>query len=228
MTITVEKVASYLAKQPDCHFSNTFDGNMKLQKLLVFANLIHFTEYNEFLFPEEMFAFKNGIVVEDVRIPFHHDYFNYMNKLREHSDFELGNDQKNSIDMSISLFNKLSAKELSDLHHEMETWKIKYHKSRIGSFYDKNISLIRNDEVLESDLAKLRKVIQGFKRNEKEQFACEKVNGITFYFDPSEIELSLSNESFMDYLEDLSRSVVLGEDDTFYLAYDEDQGIYYY
>lgn len=47
---------------------NTYDGNMKLQKLLVFADLANIAEYGEPLFGDQVLAFKNGCVVEKVRL----------------------------------------------------------------------------------------------------------------------------------------------------------------
>lgn len=226
--VTAKEVASYLFKRPDCQFSNTFDGNMKLQKLLVFANIIHFIEYEESLFLEEMYAFKNGIVIEDVRVPFHHNHYEYTESLRSLPDTDFSDKELESINASVSLFNQLSAKELSDLHHELETWKIKYEKSKVGSSYDKSISLIKNEEILQSDLSKIKKIINSYSRTRHEEYAKEKINGITFYYDPNEMLLSLDNENMMNLLEDISRDVTPGEGDTFFLAYDDQQGLYYY
>lgn len=39
---------------------NTFKGNMKLQKLLFFAQLISLTKNNKLLFDEQFCAFENG------------------------------------------------------------------------------------------------------------------------------------------------------------------------
>ena len=43
---------------------NTYDGNMKLQKLLVLADLASIAEYGEPLFNDQVLAFKNGCVVK--------------------------------------------------------------------------------------------------------------------------------------------------------------------
>ena len=223
---TAKDVAAYLVNRPECFFSNTFDGNMKLQKLLVFANLIHYANYEEFLFNDDMYAFRNGIVIEEVRMPFFEDYHGYMQSLKSQTNLDFTNEQLDSINMSIEIFNKLSAKDLSDLHHELETWKIKYPKSRFGNTHIKELGLIRHNEVLTSDIEKIKKVISSYQKNEEQQYLYEKVNGITFYYNPNEI--SLDNNNLLDYLENISRSVVGGEDDTFFLAYDDEQGIYYY
>ncbi|WP_051667333.1 Panacea domain-containing protein [Exiguobacterium oxidotolerans] len=223
---TAKDVSAYLVSSPECYFGNSFDGNMKLQKLLVFSNLIHYTQHQKFLFDEDMYAFKNGIVVEDIRIPFQNDYFEFTTAL-ENLNPVFDEAQLSSINMSIDIFNKLSAKELSDLHHELQTWNIKFNKSRLGSHYIKDLSLIKHEDIFEDDIEKLKKVISSYNSNRDDRIIFEVINDVTFYYDPSEISLD-DNPEFMDYLETVSRSVGNGEDYTFFLSYDVDQGLYYY
>lgn len=44
---------------------NTYDGNKKLQKLLVLADLVNFAEYGEPLFKDQVLALKNGCIVSE-------------------------------------------------------------------------------------------------------------------------------------------------------------------
>jgi len=224
--LEVETVSAYLINSPECYFSNTFDGNMKLQKLLTFANLIHYAQNDDFLFKNDMYAFRNGIVIEDVRVPFYENYHDYIDSLKKHSVSTFTESQLTSIKMSISLFNKLSAKELSDLHHQLLTWKIRYENSRIRNEHVKELGIIKREDIISSDIDKIKKVISSYNDSNESNDSHETVNGITFYYDLSEIPLS--KERILDYLDSVSRSVVNGEDDTFFLAFDEEQGFYYY
>ena len=52
--------AKYFIKNGADTMPNTYDGNMKLQKLLVLADLANIAEYGEPLFSEQVLAFKNG------------------------------------------------------------------------------------------------------------------------------------------------------------------------
>lgn len=227
--IKAKQVASYFVNQKECEFPNTFDGNMKLQKLLTFANLIHIFKNDEELFSEDMYAFRNGIVVEDTRVPFNSNYSSYMNELEKLDLPDLNSNQQEAIDASVSIFNKLSARELSDLHHELETWNYKYNKSKHGDFHIKHLSKIKKEDIFETDMNRIKKVIESYERNEQDLFLSETVNGITFYYDPKEFDFSDSdNPKLMSVLENLSKEVQSGEEKTFFLSYDEDQGIYYY
>ena len=49
---------------------DTFKGNMKLQKLLFFAQLISLAKNNKLLFDDEFCAFENGMVMEKIRIAY--------------------------------------------------------------------------------------------------------------------------------------------------------------
>ena len=53
---------------------NTFDGNMKLQKLLFFADYISLATRNCRLFEDTVYAFRNGCVVESVRTRYKNDF----------------------------------------------------------------------------------------------------------------------------------------------------------
>lgn len=224
--VTAKTVSAYLLKNDSCRFGNSFDGNMKLQKLLVFANLIHYAKEEEFLFNENMYAFQNGIVVEDIRVPFKNNYYDFKDELSKLTP-NFDENQLESINMSIEIFNKSTAKELSDLHHELQTWKIKFNKSNYGGYYVKDLGLIKHEDILPIDIEKIKKVVSSYHSSREQDLAYEVINDITFYYDPKEISFD-NNPKIMDYLETVSRSEVNSEDDTFFLSYDENQGLYYY
>lgn len=66
--------AKYFIKNGADSTPNTYDGNMKLQKLLVLADLANIAEYGQVLFNDEVLAFKNGCVVEKIRLRYKNDY----------------------------------------------------------------------------------------------------------------------------------------------------------
>ena len=53
---------------------NTYAGNMKLQKLLVLADMAHLAQYGQPLFKDDVLALENGLVVEKVRLRYRNDY----------------------------------------------------------------------------------------------------------------------------------------------------------
>lgn len=230
MNTTAFDVASYFIKQPESYFPSSYDGNMKLQKLIVFANLLHYAEYNEFLYQNDMNAFKNGIVVEDIRKPFKLNYDDFTQNLSNQKN-NFAPEQLMTLEISLQLFNKLSAKELSDLHHELDTWKVKYDKSNLGNYYLTEVSKIHKEDIYERDILKLKTILESYRENKKTEGDVKEeiINGITFYYDLYEMEHYIKEKDLLTYLEGLSLELLSdGGDDTFSLAYDEHQGVYYY
>ena len=69
---------------------NTFKGNMKLQKLLFFAQLISLAKNNKLLFNDQFCAFENGMVMENVRLKYKNNLGELLNyKRNELNDEEL-------------------------------------------------------------------------------------------------------------------------------------------
>ena len=66
--------AKYFIKNGADSKPNTYDGNMKLQKLLVLSDLANIAENGKLLFPDPVLAFQNGCVVEKVRLRYKNDY----------------------------------------------------------------------------------------------------------------------------------------------------------
>jgi len=74
VTVKAIDVALWFINQGLDNPSNTYDGNMKLQKLLYFAQLIYLAKYGDLLFEEPIYAYKNGAVVEKVRLTYKNHY----------------------------------------------------------------------------------------------------------------------------------------------------------
>ena len=108
----VYDVAKYFIKNDADSFPNTYEGNMKLQSLLVFANMINFAKYGELLF-DDVLPIKDDCVVEKISLCYESDKFE--------QDFS---DSENTVlNMVMSIFKSASAKELSEITHTFNFWK---------------------------------------------------------------------------------------------------------
>lgn len=56
--------AKFFMKSGADSMPNTYDGNMKLQKLLVLSDMAHRSRCKQPLFGDDILAFENGLVVE--------------------------------------------------------------------------------------------------------------------------------------------------------------------
>ena len=206
--------AKYLISQSLASFEDTFDGNMKLQKLLVFANLISFAERGIPLFNDEILAFTHGCVVEKVRHRYRGNYAEFIAESKMFSP-KFSQDECNILDLTISLFGHLSARELSNTNHTFDFWRNAYESSiQENNYKDKSKAVVSLD-AMAKESEKMQKIIQLFRQGKNESNCKETINGVDFHYSH---ELSLTDDlldTLYDYslsAEDLSYSVYLDGD----------------
>lgn len=170
--------------------NKSFDGNLIVNKMLVFAQLISIAKDNKRLFEEEMYAFKHGIVIEDIRQEYKYK-FNEFVKSVEHQEYCFDKEQLKTLELTKSIFGNLDSKTLSELTHQFKFWKEKYEYSYKGRYHHKELSIIDiedlNDKYVE-DIEKIKLLIYMEENSDKnEEFII--IDGVNFYYDPSEVKL---------------------------------------
>ncbi|MCI9143620.1 MAG: SocA family protein [Lachnospiraceae bacterium] len=178
----VYEYAKFFIKNGADSTPNTYDGNMKLQKLLVFANLIYLAQYDEFLFDDDVLAFKNGCVIEKIRLRYRNDYYG----LKQDSDrFEPDFTEKEYevLKTALDIFGSATARELSEINHTFQFWNNAYQKGTDSKgYYDKSKSVV-NFKEQPDDIEKMREVLDAYRQSVNEVTAKEVINGITFFYD---------------------------------------------
>ena len=117
--VNPDDVAKWFCNQGIIEKPNSKEGNMKVQKLLFFAQLIYMAKNNgETMFNNEFSAFENGVVLEKVMKEYHNDYKKYFD-----SNKEIPNDIINVLTLTTEIFGDSSAQELSELSHQFDAWK---------------------------------------------------------------------------------------------------------
>lgn len=180
--------------------NNSFDGSMKLQKLLVFSNLVNMALNNKPLFKDRLYAFENGCVVDSVRLKYKNDYLG-LKKESESFKPNFSECELEALDITLNIFDKLSAKELSDLNHEFDFWK--------DSYVDgENYCIVSNDNI-KKELPIIKNIIDSYRNRDKNK-KTEVINGITFYYDPNNLNIDANfivdgeSYSIMDELYDFT------------------------
>lgn len=164
-----EVVAEWFIQRNLDNPSNTGKGNMKLQKLLFFSQLIYMCKNNKETMYDEMFsAFDNGMVLEPVR----QEYLKNYSKLKQESEKANNLPEKviEALEITNDIFGKCSADELSELSHQFEAWE-KYLNLSIeeNNFHNKEKAQVPYAE-LEKELDKMEKVLRAYeKRNLNEE-----------------------------------------------------------
>ena len=161
--------AKFFIKNGADSMPNTYDGNMKLQKLLVFADLVSIAEYGEPLFSEQVLAFKNGY------FGFKHDSEIFQPDFSEREYAVLN--------LVMEIFGKASAKELSEINHTFNFWKLAFDNgTEINGYHDKAQSIVDMMSQIE-DINRMREIISAYKEVSNDVTAWEIINGVTFYYE---------------------------------------------
>lgn len=198
MTTSAFTLAKYFINHGLDQPENRFDGNMKLQKLLYFSQLTHLVLHREQIFNEDIYAFENGCVVEDVRKEYYENYYRFAPPAREAEPL-LNGAELETVQLVERMFGHLPAKELSDLNHEQETWKSVYHNSiQPNGYRNKESALLDFANMDAIDLEGFSEMIEAFQESEEDRKNKEVINGVQFFYDPEEI---LMNEETIKQLE---------------------------
>ena len=204
--------AKYFIKNGADSTPNTYDGNMKLQKLLVLADLANIAEYGQVLFNDEVLAFKNGCVVEKIRLRYKNDYQGFK---KDSDSFEpdFTENEYEILGLVLAIFGSASARELSEINHTFNFWKQAYQRGTdVNGFHNKFNSVV--DMVNQTaDVQKMKEILDAYKESAKEVTAKEIINGITYYYDGFEL-----SDAIIEQLESFS----LTADDDVYSMYMDD------
>lgn len=197
---------------------NTYDGNMKLQKLLVLADLANIAEYGEPLFKDQVLAFKNGCVVEKVRLRYKNDYGTFRQDSEVYQP-DFSEREYEVLNLVMGIFGGASAKELSDINHTFNFWKEAFdHGTRSTGYHDKGMSVF--DMMSQrSDIERMREIISAYKETANNATASEIINGVTFYYDGFTL-----TDDMIDQLESFSLSA---DDDTYSVYVDNGRLVIY-
>ena len=215
----VYEVAKYFIKNDADSLPNTNEGNMKLQSLLVFANMINVAEYGELLFDDEVYVFKNGWFVGRVRLHHETDY----SDLKRDSDIvelDFTDSEYAVLNMIMSIFESASARELSEINHTFNFWKEAYKRGTDSetNYHDKSKS-VANMILYDEDIDRMKEIIYAYQESLNDVMAREIINGISFYYDGFQL-----TDDMIEQLESFS----LDADDDLYTVYLDDGSLVIY
>lgn len=167
---------------------NTFSGNMKLQKLLYFAQLVSLAKFDEPLFRDKIYAFKKGMVIDDVRKKYKNDYQTIINcELPKLSSKEL-----ETLKITVEIYGKYNAQQLSEITHDQLSWKEKYRQGTCENGYHKKSLSVVDVQMLEKnevpDVKDLIRSNEASNSNKEILDGILEFNGSKFHFDKKNID----------------------------------------
>lgn len=156
-------VARWFMKQNIEGINNSKEGNMKLQKLLFFAQMMYMCRNKgNTMFEEEFNAFKNGMVLQNVLWKYQDDFEELEEESKE--TIEIPNDIEEILIATKEIFGSCTPEELSNMTHELKAWDKYYHKSILfGGKYNQAKSRVPYIE-LEEDLYRMKKILDAYDR----------------------------------------------------------------
>lgn len=201
--------------------NNSFDGNLVVNKMLVFAQLISIAKDNKRLFEEDMYAFEHGVVIEDIRMEYKYKFSDFVKSIKREK-YCFDKNQLDTLELTKKIFGDLDPFILSELTHQFKFWKEKYDYSYKDSYHHKELSIIEIDDLkhkYEEDIEKIKLLISiEESNNDSEEFVI--IDGISFYYNPSEVEL---DETLMKQLKEFP-----AEESAYSFYIDESQGLVIY
>ena len=209
--------AKFFLKQEDGKIANTMDGNMRLQKLLSFADMISIAKYGHPLFSDPVLAYENGFVVENVRQRYKNDYAGLKNDSNGFNP-DFSEQEYQILNDTLGIFGGLPAKELSNLSHEFSSWKKAYKKGFSNGFHYKENSEV-DFSCEKEDLDRIRAIINAYENEKNSPLRKEIINGSTFY-----IPYEFYSEELMEKLDHFSREC---PEDSYSVTYDGDELVIY-
>ena len=214
----VYEYAKFFIKNGADSIPNTYDGNMKLQKLLVLADLASIAEYGEPLFDEQVLAFKNGCVVEKVRLRYKNDYIGFKN---DSESFQPDFSERDYIVLNLimEIFGKASARELSEINHTFDFWKLAFDNGTDSNGYHDKARSVVNMLSQTEDIKRMREIISAYREVSDNVTASEIINGVTFYYDGF-----ILTDEMIEQLEGFSLSA---EDDAYSVYVDNGRLVIY-
>lgn len=210
--------AKFFIKNGADSMPNTYDGNMKLQKLLILADLANIAEYGEPLFDEQVLTFKNGCVVEKIRLRYKNDYIGFK---RDSEAFQpdFSENEYAILNLVMEIFGNASAKELSEINHTFEFWKVAFDNGTDKNGYHDKARSVVNMMSQVKDINRMREIICAYREVSNNVTASEIINGITFYYDGF-----LLTDEMIEQLESFS---LLADDDVYSLYVDNGRLVIY-
>lgn len=196
-------IAKYFIKNGVDSVPNTYDGNMKLQKMLALADMAHLARCRQPLFGDDILAFENGMVVEKVRLRYKNNYSGFKaDSDKFNPDFS--EEEYKTLNAVIGVYGHLTAEELSELNHSFKSWREAYWNGTMDNGYHNKRKSVVDFGAFPEDIEAVGKAVRAYRETQKVPSRYEVVNGVTFYYDDITMtdEVTAELEKFSQECED--------------------------
>lgn len=123
----------FINKLINLHGRDCYEGNVRLNKYLHIMQMVYFAMTDKKLFNEDMYAFDNGVVVNEIM-----NNYAYLKSTKESFNITDAN-VKTYIEKMFNILRYAPLEDLIEISHQDEEWKKKH------SYYQKKDQLIDVD-----------------------------------------------------------------------------------
>ena len=174
--------ARYFIYKGTCCISDGEAGHDKLQKMLIFANLIHLARWDMLLFEEPVTTHQNGYAVEKI-YTLYHSHQSPVKMESGYQETEFTKIEYDTMNDTITLFGKLPADELEELNRIFcFIERAEVHSSQMER---SKAEPVIEPEILKREAARMTEVLEGLRRSRSHCSEAQSVavSGVTFYFE---------------------------------------------
>lgn len=193
----------------------SFDGNVKLQKLLYYSKAMYYAVYEESLFINDVEAWANGPVVSEVFTLYRHH--NLVEEAKKSIDnLRIDGKVERVLKVVNHVYGSQTARQLIELTHQEEPWKE----------LEEQAQLKMNPKISEEKIREyyqpLKDIFEMIEEDELENTVYDRINGNVFSYDRTETILSDKD------LEVLSRYGETIRDNNYFVYRDEEGNLVVY
>lgn len=184
--------------------SGSFNGNVKLQKLLYYTQVMSIAVTGEGIFTNNIEAWKHGPVIAEAFRFYSHDFDKIKNR-----KININKADEKLLKVINSLFGFKTAKELENISHKEKPWL------ELKDEVDKRSNPIITKEKIKNYYKNMKNIFETFSDFDFDNEKAEYINSNVFVYNKKDLELTdddrmilydiaeqVDNESFYVYKED--------------------------
>lgn len=195
--MNVLDVAKWFIDKHEDISSKSFNGNVKLQKLLYYTQVISIAHTGESIFDEDVEAWKHGPVISMA----YQNYEYNFNELKNRIVAKISDSNNFLLNVVNSIYGFKTAKELEDISHSEMPWL------ELKDKVDQRLNPIITEERIKEYYVNMKDVFDGFNDFDFDNETAEYINSNVFVYNSKNTTLTEEDKSCLyDYCENVENS----------------------
>lgn len=177
MTYRVNTIAKWFVENTMTSGENSYDGNLTLNKLIYFADMMNYTINHEKLVDEQPIGYTNGPVYQSIYID--HKYGSLSSIKSDNG--KISSETLNLLKIIKFAFGTYSSQYLTDLTHEQSPWKNRKEDCE-KSDYNPRLNF---EDLTEIEKARVRDIYDIYRQIDLDKYIVSRIGDNVFVYDES-------------------------------------------